>query len=85
MHCRFPQLINASMYRLDLKDQHSRLAREVGATIGICTDAHGIERLDQMRYGVMTARRAGLRKSDVLNTWTVKEIEQFVAAKRKKA
>jgi DNA polymerase (family 10) len=76
--------INASTYRLDLKDQHARLARDVGAVVGICTDAHGIERLDQMLYGVMTARRAGLRKSDVLNTWTVRKIEQFVAAKRKR-
>jgi DNA polymerase (family 10) len=76
--------INASTYRLDLKDQHARLARDVGATVAIGTDAHAIERLDQMRYGVMTARRAALRKSDVLNTWTIRKIEQFVAAKRKK-
>ena len=77
--------INASMYRLDLKDQHARLAREFGARLAICTDAHGIERFNQMRYGVLTARRAGLRQSDVLNAWTAKQIEAFVQAKRKKS
>jgi DNA polymerase (family 10) len=77
--------INASQYRLDLKDQHARLARDVGATVAICTDAHGIQRFDQMRYGVLTARRAALRTSDVLNTWPAEKIEQFVAAKRKRA
>ena len=75
--------INASTYRLDLKDQHARLARDLGVTIAICCDAHGPERFDQMRYGVMTARRAGLRKEQVLNTRTARQVEAFVRAKRK--
>jgi hypothetical protein len=66
--------INAHYYRLDLKDQHARLARDLGAMIIINTDAHSTEGLDQMRYGITTARRAWLRKGDVLNTQPVKEI-----------
>ena len=74
--------INANHYRLDLKDQHARLAHELGAMISINTDAHAIDQLDQMRFGVITARRAGLCKKDVLNTRTAKEIAEFVASKR---
>ncbi len=75
--------INASTYRLDLKDTHARLARDLGAMICIDCDAHATDQLDQMRFGVITARRAWLRKSDVLNTRPAKEIEAFVRAKRK--
>ncbi len=74
--------INANYYRLDLKDQHARLARDLGVTISINTDAHDTEQLDQMHFGVRTARRAGLRRADVLNTWTPKQIADFVARKR---
>jgi DNA polymerase (family 10) len=77
--------INAHPYRLDLKDQHARLAREHGATICISTDAHDTDQLDLMFYGVITARRAGLRKGDVLNTWTAKRIVEFVRAKRERS
>ena len=74
--------INASTYRLDLKDQHARLARDLGAVLTINTDAHSMDQLDEMRFGVLTARRAGLRRGDVLNTRTAKQIVKFVQAKR---
>lgn len=74
--------INASTYRLDLKDQHARLARDLGAKICIDTDAHSTEQLDQMPFGVMTARRAGLLRGDVLNTHTPAAIRKFVQRKR---
>jgi DNA polymerase (family 10) len=74
--------INASTYRLDLKDQHARLARDLGATICIDTDAHSVDQLDQMPFGVITARRAGLLRGDVLNTRTPEAIHTFVQKKR---
>ncbi|MBK8915953.1 MAG: DNA polymerase/3'-5' exonuclease PolX [Phycisphaerales bacterium] len=74
--------INASAYRLDLRDVHARLARDNGATLCIDTDAHAVEQLDQMRFGVLTARRGWLRRQDVLNTRTIDEVRAFVAAKR---
>lgn len=76
--------INASNFRLDLKDQHARFVRDRGVTICIDCDAHHADQFDQMRFGVMTARRAWLRKADVLNTRPAAEIKAFVAAKRKK-
>ena len=75
--------INASDFRLDLKDQHARLARQLGATLNINTDAHAIDQFDEMHFGVLTARRAGICKGDVLNTRATKQIKQFVQAKRR--
>ncbi len=74
--------INASTYRLDLKDQHARLARDLGALICINCDAHRTDQLDQMMFGVLTARRAGLRAQDVLNTRDAASVRDFVRAKR---
>jgi DNA polymerase (family 10) len=60
--------INAQPDRLDLSDVNARRARERGAALVISTDAHSVRQLDQLRYGVFVARRAGLTKADVLNT-----------------
>src|SRR4051794_15303174 len=60
--------LNCSPNRLDLKDTHLRLARELGCKIVIDTDSHRTRELDLMRYGVEQARRAGLGPGDVLNT-----------------
>ncbi len=77
--------INANYYRLDLKDQHARRARDLGATLCINTDTHSVDQFDQMRFGVLTARRAGLRAGDVLNTRTAEEVRAFVERKRRGA
>ena len=76
--------LNANSYRLDLKDQHARLARDAGVVLSINCDAHGPEQFEQMRFGIATARRAGLRCGDVLNTWSAKKIVEFVERKRKR-
>ena len=60
--------LNCSPNRLDLKDTHLRLARELGCKIVIDTDSHRTRELGLMRYGVDQARRAGLSPGDVLNT-----------------
>ncbi|MDA0840786.1 MAG: DNA polymerase/3'-5' exonuclease PolX [Planctomycetota bacterium] len=60
--------INAHPARLDLKDTHCILARELGVKIIINTDAHRVEELDLMRYGIWTARRGWLKKENVVNT-----------------
>jgi DNA polymerase (family 10) len=59
---------NATPDRLDLKDSHLALARELGCRIVISTDSHRVAELGQMRFGVDQARRAGLEPRHVLNT-----------------
>jgi DNA polymerase (family 10) len=59
--------INAQPDRLDLSDANVRLARSMGVDIVIDTDAHSIPQLENIRYGVFVARRAGLEAADVVN------------------
>jgi DNA polymerase (family 10) len=60
--------INSAPDRRDLNDVHARQARAAGVTIVINTDAHGVNTQGISRWGVATARRAGLTADDVANT-----------------
>jgi len=59
--------LNAHPARLDINDQACRRAKELGVKVAINTDAHDVEQLDLMRFGVATAQRGWLERSDVLN------------------
>ncbi len=72
--------LNSSPNRLDLKDAHLVLAKELGCKVVIDTDSHRTRELELMRYGVEQARRAGLGPGDVLNTLP---FEEFWAAIRR--
>ena len=60
--------LNANPARLDLNDLHLAAAKRMQIPIVISTDAHSIDGLDVMRYGVLQARRGGLAADDVANT-----------------
>jgi DNA polymerase (family 10) len=60
--------INAHPYRLDLSDTVSRSAKENKVRLVINTDSHATSHLAYMKFGVGLARRAWLRKEDVLNS-----------------
>jgi DNA polymerase (family 10) len=64
--------LNANPARLDLNDIHLAAAKRLEIPIVISTDAHSIDGLDVMRYGIKQARRGGLTREDVGNTrpWT---------------
>ncbi|MFA9478290.1 DNA polymerase/3'-5' exonuclease PolX [Phycisphaerales bacterium AB-hyl4] len=74
--------INANHYRLDLRDTHARLALEHGVKLSINTDAHGPADLDQLIYGVLTARRAGAKREDVINTFAKPQLMKWINATR---
>ncbi len=59
--------INGNPNRRDLNEHHARLAAAAGVPIVINTDAHRVRTLENMIYGVATARRAGLTKVQVAN------------------
>jgi DNA polymerase (family 10) len=71
--------INASPERLDLSAAHVRAARAKGAKFIVDTDAHHPKHLENMRYGLLTARRGGLEANDILNTYSA---ERFAAELR---
>src|SRR5215207_1057291 len=66
--------INSSPDRLDLSDEHAKLAKEAGIQIAVNTDAHSISELDFISAGINQARRAWLEPSDVLNTYPLKQM-----------
>jgi DNA polymerase (family 10) len=74
--------INAAWQRLDLKDIHIRQALTAGTALTINTDAHHTDQLDQMRYGVMTARRGGAAKNHIANCLSLDTLRERIAAKR---
>lgn len=61
-----------------------RLARG-DCKILINCDAHSTGGFAQLRYGVVTGRRAGLRRDEVVNAWPAERVLAFVAEKRKAA
>lgn len=75
--------VNSYPDRLDLRDEHVRWAIGAGATISIDTDSHAIGHLEGIRYGVATAQRGWAEKVNVLNAQTLKQLQAFVARKRK--
>jgi DNA polymerase (family 10) len=70
--------INAMPSRLDLKDTHIYQAREMGVKLIINTDAHCIDHLDYMRFGVGTARRGWCEAKDILNTRPLEELKAYL-------
>jgi DNA polymerase (family 10) len=70
--------INANAERLDLNDNHARMALALGCRLAINTDAHSPEHFDFRKFGVGTARRAGVTASSVLNTWSQDELQAWL-------
>jgi DNA polymerase (family 10) len=60
--------VNGLPDRLDLRDEHVRLAIEAGAEIVCSTDAHSLQGLGNMALSVHTARRGWATAADVVNT-----------------
>lgn len=74
--------INAAPKRLDLDWRWWPLAKEKGVKCVINPDAHGIERLPDLWFGVGVARKGWLTKSDVVNCLPLGKIERELQRKR---
>lgn len=70
---------NASPYRLDLGDVELMRAVAAGCAVAIDTDAHAVSGLDDMRFGVATARRAWLGRDQVVNAGSLEQVRAFLA------
>jgi DNA polymerase (family 10) len=69
--------INANPARRDLSDVHARAAQRAGVRLVINSDAHRTRTLENMRWGVATARRAWLTREDVFNTRPWRELQDL--------
>jgi len=69
--------INANPWRLDLDWRHGNKASDVGLMSSINPDAHSIEGIDHITYGVQIARKGKFEKQRILNTMAAKEVEDW--------
>jgi DNA polymerase (family 10) len=60
--------INSSPYRLDLGWRWAKRALELGVKLVVNPDAHSLSGLDDVRWGVAIARKAGATSADLVNS-----------------
>jgi len=70
--------LNAYPNRLDLDWIHCRRAKELGVMLAINPDAHSTADLENIEYGIATARRAWLEEKDVINTRELNEVLEIL-------
>jgi DNA polymerase (family 10) len=73
--------IDGSDHRLDLAPERARRAAAAGCRFLVDSDAHRVEELDGIRWGVAQARRAWLEPATVANTWSRAELLAWAAGK----
>ena len=73
--------VNGSPARLDLAPERARRAIEAGCLLAVDSDAHRVEELGDLRWGVDQARRAWAEPRHVLNSRSLGELLDWVAAK----
>ncbi|WP_214846803.1 DNA polymerase/3'-5' exonuclease PolX [Exiguobacterium sp. s193] len=74
--------MNANPARFDLTAASLAKAKAAGVKIMINTDTHRPEMLEDMKLGVLHARKAYLEPADVINTWSAEEARAFFDRKR---
>lgn len=74
--------LNSCTERLDLKDSHLRLAKELGLLVAISTDAHSTGQLSNMVFGLHTAARGWLGPENIINTLGLAELTALIKARR---
>jgi DNA polymerase (family X) len=70
--------VNSHPARLDLPSAHIRAARDAGVKFAIDTDAHSLLDQTYIQYGVATAQRGWLTPEDVITTWTLDRLTEFL-------
>jgi DNA polymerase (family 10) len=77
--------INAHPRRLDMDWRWIDYAMERGVLMSIDPDAHSIDGYKDTYYGVMTAQKGGLTKEFNLSSYSLAELEQYIAERKRKA
>jgi DNA polymerase (family 10) len=77
--------LNAAPKRLDLDWRWWPLAKQKGVKCVINPDAHRIERLQDLWFGIGIARKGWLTKTDVMNCLPLNKIEMELKRKRDRA
>ncbi|PIR23794.1 MAG: hypothetical protein COV44_01200 [Deltaproteobacteria bacterium CG11_big_fil_rev_8_21_14_0_20_45_16] len=76
--------LNCNPHRLDMDWRYLRQACEAGLLISINPDAHSVEGLDDLEFGVWMARKALVAPSQIINTWPLKKLLELFSKQREK-
>jgi DNA polymerase (family 10) len=70
--------VNSHPDRLDLPADHIRAARDAGVKFAIDSDAHSTAHMRYIPFGVGQAQRGWLTAADVINTWPLPRLQDFL-------
>ncbi|MFT7879793.1 MAG: DNA polymerase/3'-5' exonuclease PolX [Sulfurimonas sp.] len=70
--------LNSYPYRLDINDNYCKMAKEMGMKVAINSDAHAIEGLNNLSFGIQQARRGWLEADDVINTLDLNSLKRLL-------
>lgn len=74
--------INANPHRIDLDWQFCKRAKALGVLLVINPDAHATDGLDDIRFGVLNARRGWLEADNIFNTRPLDQVDRYLRARR---
>lgn len=74
--------LNANPHRLDVDWTRIPGLRGAGLRIGIHPDAHSVEGLSDVKYGVWAARKGLARRADVVNALSGAEVGEYLRSRR---
>ncbi len=63
-----------SLERLDLKDEHIRMAVKAGVKLSIDSDAHSPNHFASLQIGIAQARRGWAERKDIINAWPLEKM-----------
>ena len=75
--------LNANPHRLDIDYSWIPRILEKGIKISINPDAHSIEGLEDVKYGVNMARKAGVTPEDNLTSYSAEKLNEYFNKRRK--
>ncbi|MEN6389883.1 MAG: PHP domain-containing protein [Syntrophomonas sp.] len=70
--------INAHPDRLDIDEGTARKAVKLGVKMAVNSDAHDINDMQLLEYGIKNARRGWLTKNDIINCWEIDKLRSFL-------
>lgn len=74
--------INANPWRLDVDWRLIRYAIEQGCLLSIGPDAHSMDGLEDLEYGIAMARKGWIEPDHLVNTMSTEEFLQFASARK---
>lgn len=74
--------LNASPHRFDIDWRYCKYAKEKGVLISINPDAHSIDGINDMEYGIGIAQKGWLEQKNIFNALSLAEVETVFKRKR---